>query len=144
MSGSGGRDEGDDREEPGPGFIVIDKRGREEPEPGEEAAGAAAGSPGGEGGEEPAGDPARSGPLPKVDFTTLAISLGTSAMMHLGMVADPETGQPAEKRPELARQTIDTLEMLQEKTRGNLDPDEERLLQNLLTDLRMRFVEKQR
>jgi hypothetical protein len=79
-----------------------------------------------------------------VDFATLVISLGSSAMMHLGVVPDPVTGKPTEKDPSLARQSIDTLEMLQEKTRGNLDPGEERLLQNLLTDLRMRFVETQR
>ena len=78
------------------------------------------------------------------DFATLLISLGSSAMMHLGIVPDPVTGKTAEKNPSLAKQTIDTIEMLQEKTRGNLDAEEERLLQNLLTDLRMRFVESQR
>ena len=70
------------------------------------------------------------------------LSLGTSALYHLGVVGDPETGAkaPAPNLP-LARQTIDTLEMLQEKTRGNLDAEEAQLLEGLLYELRMRFVE---
>lgn len=125
-------------EKEGPGFVVVDKRGRDEPEPEptEEAAEAAA--------PEAGSDEGAQRPLPKVDFPTLAISLGTSALVHLGVVADPATGKTVEKNPALAKQTIDTLEMLQEKTRGNLDAEEERLLQNLLTELRMRFVESQR
>ena len=113
---------------------MIDKRGREAPE-----------APGDESGEagEPDEDPTAK-ELPKVDFSTFAISLASSAAVHLGLVADPESQEPSPPNLQLARQTIDTLEMLQEKTRGNLDADEERLLQNLLTDLRMRFVETQR
>ncbi len=143
MSGSGEERDGEGPE--GPGFVVIDKRGREqagddagspsEPRPDAEAP---AGAP-----EPGAGGAAGSsaGPLPEVDFSALAISLGTSAMMHLGIVADPVTGQTVEKNLPLAHQTIDTLAMLQEKTRGNLTAEEERLLQNLLTELRMRYVE---
>jgi len=142
VSGSDERDESGDREKQGPGFTVVDKRGQErEPAPEPEAPAEAPAEGAGAGPEAEAG---RAGQLPKVDFAALLISLGTSAMMHLGVVADPVTGKPAEKNPSLARQTIDTLEMLQEKTRGNLDPDEDRLLQNLLTELRMRFVETQR
>ena len=69
------------------------------------------------------------------------ISLGTSALFHMGLVEDPETRKPAEKNLVLARQTIDTLEMLEQKTRGNLEKDEAQLLENLLYELRMRFVE---
>jgi hypothetical protein len=119
-----------ERQEKGPekGFIVIDRRGRES-EP-EEAAAPAAQKP---------GDSPR--PLPGVDFASFAVSLGTSALYHMGVLPDPETGKPGALELDLARQTIDALEMLQRKTRGNLDAEEEQLLQRLLTDLRMRFVE---
>jgi hypothetical protein len=56
-------------------------------------------------------------------------------------VPDPETNQPGTVDKVLARQTIDTLELLQEKTRGNLDAEEDHLLESLLYELRMRFVE---
>ncbi len=59
-------------------------------------------------------------------------------------MAERESGKPATPNWELARQNIDILEMLQEKTRGNLDPEETRLLESLLFDLRMRFVETKR
>ncbi len=76
-----------------------------------------------------------------MDFSTFVLSLGTSAFYHLGLVADPETGERATPNRELARQTIDTLEMLRQKTQGNLGTEEERLVESLLYDLRMRFVE---
>ena len=77
-----------------------------------------------------------------IDFSTFVISLGNAALYHLGLVPDPETGKPtAEPNLVLVRQTIDTLEMLERKTRGNLDDDESHLLGSLLYELRMRFVE---
>ncbi|NNL65476.1 MAG: DUF1844 domain-containing protein [Myxococcales bacterium] len=79
--------------------------------------------------------------LPQIDFSTFIVSLSTSALYHLGLVEDPQTGQKAAPDLPLASQTIDTLAVLQEKTRGNLDPDEEQLLQSLLTELRMRAVQ---
>ena len=79
--------------------------------------------------------------LPAIDFSTFILSLSTSALYHLGLVADPETGQPGPKNLTLARQTVDTLEILQRKTRGNLEPEEARLLENLLFELRLRCVE---
>jgi hypothetical protein len=78
--------------------------------------------------------------LPRPDFSGFLLSLATSALFHLGLVADPETGKPAPPNLPVARHTIDTLELLEEKTRGNLSDDEATLLRNLLTDLRMRFV----
>ena len=94
--------------------------------------------------EDPAGETStrRDPELPRVDFSTFALSLGTSALYHLGVVAHPETGQKLSP-PEiaLARNTIDTLELLQEKTRGNLDAQEAELLESLLYELRMHFVE---
>lgn len=78
-------------------------------------------------------------PLPEINFSSFVFSLSTSALLHLGEVADPVTGQ-VEKDLPLAKQTIDILGMLQEKTRGNLTADEEKLLENLLADLRWRYI----
>ena len=81
-------------------------------------------------------------PIPGVDFASFVLSLGTSALYHLGVVGDPEAGKPVAK-PDLVlvRQTIDTLAMLETKTRGNLDPEEAKLLDGLLYELRMHYVE---
>jgi hypothetical protein len=62
-------------------------------------------------------------------------------MIHLGEVPDPLSRETTVELP-LAQQTIDILSMIKEKTKGNLSQDEEMLLNDLLTDLRMRFVEK--
>ncbi len=81
-------------------------------------------------------------PFHGVDFASFVLSLGTSALYHLGVVGDPETGNPvAEPDLVLVRQTIDTLAMLETKTRGNLDPEEAKLLDGLLYELRMHYVE---
>ena len=80
--------------------------------------------------------------LPPVEFTTFVLSLSHSALMHLGEAPDPETGGVVQKNLLLARQTIDLIAMLEEKTKGNLTGDEERLLAQILFDLRMRYVEK--
>jgi hypothetical protein len=78
--------------------------------------------------------------LPAVDFVTFVVSMSHSALLHLGDAPDPSTGM-LEKNLPLARQTIDLLAVLQEKTRGNLSGDEERVLSQAIYDLRMRFVE---
>jgi Domain of unknown function (DUF1844) len=78
--------------------------------------------------------------LPGVDFSTFVLSLSHSALMDLGQAPHPETGS-VEKTLPLARQTIDLLAMLEDKTKGNLSGDEERLLTQILFDLRMRYVE---
>lgn len=84
---------------------------------------------------------AHGGPeLPAIDFTTLVLSLSHSALLHLGDAPDPATGERGVSLP-LARQSIDLIAMLQEKTRGNLSGDEERMLSQALFDLRMRYVE---
>jgi hypothetical protein len=77
--------------------------------------------------------------LPEIDFSSFVFSLSTSALLHLGEVPDPVT-RKIEKDLALAKQTIDILGLLQEKTRGNLTADEEKLLENLLADLRWRYV----
>jgi hypothetical protein len=78
--------------------------------------------------------------LPKIDFATFVLSLSHSALMHLGEAPHPETGA-TQKNLALARQTIDLIGMLEEKTKGNLSGDEERLIGQILFDLRMRYVE---
>ena len=77
--------------------------------------------------------------LPKIDFSTFVLSLIGSAYVHLGDAPNPE-GQ-SERNLEFAKQDIDLLGILQEKTKGNLTGEEERLLDQALYDLRMRFVE---
>jgi hypothetical protein len=83
--------------------------------------------------------------LPTIDFMTLVVSLSQTALVHLGEAIDPESGGGGEGQRSLdlpmARQTIDLLGVLQEKTKGNLTGDEERLLDQVLYDLRLRFVE---
>jgi hypothetical protein len=78
--------------------------------------------------------------LPQLDFATFVLSLSHSVLMHLGEAPHPE-GDATHKDLPLARQTIDLLGVLEEKTKGNLTGDEERLLSHVLFDLRMRFVE---
>ena len=77
-----------------------------------------------------------------MDLSTFVLSLGTSALFHMGLIPEPGSGERApELNLPLASQTIDTLEMLQTKTRGNLDAEEAKLLESLLYELRMHFVE---
>ncbi len=78
-------------------------------------------------------------PLPEVNFETFIISLSTSALVHLGHLPEPG-GDKIKMDLDLARHTIDTLAMLQEKTRGNLSEEEKSLLENILFDLRMKYV----
>jgi hypothetical protein len=80
--------------------------------------------------------------LPHIDFSTFIVSLSHSALTHLGDAPQPDGS--VERDLPLARQTIDILGLLQEKTHGNLTGDEERLLTQVLYDLRMRFVEVSR
>src|SRR3954453_24153377 len=81
-----------------------------------------------------------SGSLPVVDFHTFILSLGSSALLHLGELEHPDAGGPRKDLP-LAKNTIDILEMLDQKTKGNLTPAEEKLMTGLLYDLRLRYVE---
>jgi hypothetical protein len=78
--------------------------------------------------------------LPAIDFSTFVLSLSHSALVHMGDAPSPD-GQPAHRDLLLARQTIDLLAILQEKTRNNLTGEEERLLDQALYDLRLRFLE---
>jgi len=78
-----------------------------------------------------------------IDFSTFVLSLGTTALYQLGEIGDPEGGGEGRAAPNLpfAHQTIDTLEMLTEKTRGNLTETESKLLEGILFELHMRYVE---
>ncbi len=78
----------------------------------------------------------------EINFTAFILSLSTAALQHMGQL-EREGQQPAANLP-LAQQTIDILAMLQEKTRDNLTAEEDKLLANVLYDLRMRYVEKAR
>ena len=82
-------------------------------------------------------------PLPEVTLATFIFSLSSSALLHLGEIPDPETNAVQVHLP-LAKHIIDTLGMLQEKTKGNLEPDEDNLLRSVLYDLRLRYVQKSR
>ena len=76
-----------------------------------------------------------------LDFNALVLSLGSSALIHLGLAPDPTSGTTPDADLGLAQQSIDLLALLQEKTRGNLSEEEARFLEQILFDLRMRFVE---
>jgi hypothetical protein len=77
---------------------------------------------------------------PHLDFNALVLSLGSSALIHLGEAPDPVSGKTQEPDLLLAQESIDLLAILQEKTRGNLSDEEARFLDTLLYDLRVRFV----
>ncbi|MDR2604512.1 MAG: DUF1844 domain-containing protein [Desulfovibrio sp.] len=79
--------------------------------------------------------------MPRVTFSTFILSLASSALVQLGEVANPETGGMGEDLV-MARHSIDILCMLKAKTRECLDPDEVRLLDGILYDLRMKYVLK--
>jgi hypothetical protein len=121
------------------GFTVTDRRSFAEggePRPEEQPATPAAGETAGEA-------PGAGATLPAVDFHTFILSLGSSALLHLGELEHPDVGAPQKDLP-LAKHTIDILAMLDEKTKGNLTPAEEKLISSLLYDLRLRYVEAQK
>jgi hypothetical protein len=131
------------------GFVVKDRRrfteepgaeeNKEKPQP-EEAS--AAGEQKSARSEEASGKEEQArGPFPEVTLATFIFSLSSSALVHLGEIPEPQTNRTEVDLP-IAKQIIDTLGMLQDKTKGNLDQDEERLLKSVLYDLRMRYIQK--
>ncbi len=78
-------------------------------------------------------------PLPEVNFTSLIFSLSSSALMHLGEMPDPQSGNSTLDLP-LAKHAIDTIAMLKDKTQGNLSEEEQKFTETVLTDLRWRYV----
>lgn len=134
-------------EHPDDEFVVIDKRA---------ASGATDSAP--EAGTPPLGEPrAEAGagrvrpaaqsppsdgsasPAP-VDFTMLVQPFFVASLFHMGLAVDPETGQPGARNLPLARHNIDILEVIAAKTRGNLDAEEQQLLEGVLYELKMSFV----
>ena len=80
---------------------------------------------------------------PEITFTGFILSLATTAAVHFGDIADPNTGERSEPNLHAAQQLIDIIAMLQEKTKGNLIEPEERLIDDLLYELRLRYVQAQ-
>ncbi len=78
--------------------------------------------------------------MPEVTFSSFVLSLNTSALYHLGDIGDPRTGKKNVDL-DLAKNAIDTLALLQEKTKGNLSSDEGELLTRIVYELKMRFVQ---
>ena len=138
-----------DDEIEGKGFVIRDRRRfteegerKETAEPDEKAEQPEAGIQEEEKVEpEAAQEKIEEPPLPEINFSTFIFSLNTSALLHLGEVPDPATGKQQEDLV-MAKQTIDLLSMLEEKTRGNLTSDEENLIKHILYDLRLRYVQK--
>lgn len=81
--------------------------------------------------------------LPEMNFPTFIMSMNASALVHLGVIEDPATGKK-ESNLSLAKQTIDILTMIEEKTRGNLSEDEEKMLQSILYDLKIIYVKEKK
>ncbi len=81
--------------------------------------------------------------MPEVTFSTFILSLASSALVQLGEVPNPDTGA-MEENLILARHTIDILDMLQCKTKGCLDAEEQQLLSGILYEVRMKYVIKTR
>lgn len=78
---------------------------------------------------------------PQLTFTAFVLSLASSAAIHFGDLPDPISGDNAEPNLDGASQMIEILSLLEQKTRGNLTADERQLLEQVLYELRMRFVE---
>jgi hypothetical protein len=124
------------------GFKVVDRRrvGADEPAAEAPAPDAAGPGPATPSREEAGPQSLHEQVLGPIDFQTFLVSLASSALIHLGEHPNPETGTTDASLPH-AKQAIDLLALLQQKTTGNLTPDESRLLQDLLRDLRLRFVQ---
>jgi hypothetical protein len=83
--------------------------------------------------------PEQDASLPEFTFPSLLLSLSTSALIQLGEIQDPVSKQTVRNLP-LAKQTIDLIGMLKEKTKGNLTSDEEKLMENMLYELKLWYV----
>jgi hypothetical protein len=153
MERRGEMNEKENRKKEKEGVKVVDKRkvridsagevlNREEDAGGEERAGAAQDEP--SGGAEAFGREAAGGEFAeKMDFVTFILSMSQTALLSLGFGPNPETGK-VDCDLRSAKFTIDILEVLQEKTKGNLTGEEERILDRILTELRLMWVQKKR
>lgn len=75
-----------------------------------------------------------------IDFSTFILSLASAAMIGLGLAPRPDTGKTSVDL-EMARQNIDLLELMQQKTKGNLTADEEKMLDRVLYEIRTKYLE---
>ncbi len=140
------KEEGTVGEEEASGFKVTDKRKfsdggerKEEAAAPQEEAPKAEFPKAAEGVETPEDDPTVDSSVMEVNFSNFVLSLGTSVVLHFGEFPDPSTGKQEQNLP-MAKHTIDILTMLRDKTKGNLEPEEEKLLSDLLYQLRMKYV----
>jgi len=119
------------------GELKPEHRGEEEPRAAapEKASAAAASSP-----QAAPGHGAGTASRSEINFATFIVGLSTQALLHLGEIADPTINNPVRDLA-AAQQLIDILGLLRDKTRGNLDHDEAGLLDSILFDLRMKYVE---
>ncbi len=90
-------------------------------------------------GEKDSGEGESTLRFPEINFSTFIFSLNTSAIVHMGIMKDPSTNRKS-KNLSMAKQTIDILSMLEEKTKGNLSADEEKMLKSILYDLKIMYV----
>lgn len=128
----------DEDKEEGRGFRVTDRRRFAETGDAREAAPAAPPAD-----DQPAPEPRQAAPAhaeEPVTFVTFVLGLSTQALLHLGEIENPIT-RAVERDLGAAKQVIDILGILREKTRNNLEASEENLLDSILYDLRMRYVE---
>jgi hypothetical protein len=91
--------------------------------------------------DQPPPAAAQDAPEPALSFTAFVLSLATTAAVHFGDIADPATGERAEPNLDGAAQMIEILALLEQKTRGNLTAEERQILEQVLFELRLRFVE---
>lgn len=127
----------------GSGFVIKDKRifaesGDVKPTD-DQASVAKETKPASTAGEQSAND--KEHDYPPTSFTNFVLSLSTSALFHFGDFSGREDGQ-TEKNLPAAKQTIDILDMLHEKTKGNLDGNEDQLIQGILYELKLRYVKE--
>ncbi len=120
---------GEEKKEEIKGYTFTDKRGIDTEEPKETK----------EFNPQPPEEKGQTGSAHTIDFTTLIMSLASSALVSMGRVPDPESGT-VQKNLGFAQQNIDIIHLLQEKTRGNLSADEEHLVEQILYELRMSYI----
>ncbi|HAR95373.1 MAG TPA: DUF1844 domain-containing protein [Deltaproteobacteria bacterium] len=117
------------------GYTIHDKRGLFRDDLNEEKD-----TKGQEGRQSSTEDSGKSNDFVELGFSTFVLSLSTSALVHLAELPDPISNEKKINLP-LAKQTIAIIEMLQEKTKGNLTEGESQLIEDLLYDLRLKYIE---
>ena len=116
------------------GFVIRDKRGKSEPE-----AAPSPPPPSASTGEDVSSTESSHVPHPPLSFSSFVFSLGTSSLMLMGESLDPQQQAPPMNLPQ-AKEIIDILSMLEEKTKGNLSSDEASVIGDMLYTLRMKYV----